>query len=94
MKEGETMDLLTEHVIIKNLLRERKMDKNDMYLNDYKRMTIEEEKEWIKMKKHAKQRVKELEDMFPFAFGKYRNERLRNEFMSRFNGNKSGLIFL
>ena len=77
------MDLLTERVIVKNILREHGIDTKDLYLNEYRGLTFEQEKMLTKARQFARKRVKELEDVFPFAFGKYQTSRLKQELLLR-----------
>ena len=77
-----------EMILLKNKLKEMGLNPRDMFLYEFRNLSIEHEKKFQKARKEAKRRIEELANMFPHAFGKYRKEKAMEEWLWSITGKK------
>ncbi|MFH1127159.1 MAG: hypothetical protein ABIG84_02495 [archaeon] len=77
------MDIESEMCLIRNNLRAEGLSTKGVFIEEFRKKSLEEEKKWYRAREKARNRMKELQDMFPSAFGQYRKERFEREFFLR-----------
>ncbi|MCK4968061.1 MAG: hypothetical protein KAS12_03310 [Candidatus Aenigmarchaeota archaeon] len=77
------MDIACEMTLMKNNLRAEGLSTKGIFLQDFKNISVEDEKKWFQAKKRAKTRMAELKNLFPYAFGAYSQEKYAKEFLEQ-----------
>lgn len=77
------MDMEAEMCLLRHNLRKEGLPTNGIFMEEFRRRSVEDEKKWFRAREKAKSRLKELENMFPYAFGKYKHEKFEREFFTR-----------
>ena len=78
------MDINAEMCLMKQNLRNEGLSTKGLFIQEFKNMSIEDEKKWCKARKRAKARIAELANVFPHAFGAYNQEKYNRDFIGRF----------
>ena len=78
------MDFESEMCLLRHNLREEGLSTRGIFVEEFRNKSIEDEKKWFRAREKAKNRIKELEDTFPYAFGKFKKEKIEREFLARF----------
>ena len=84
---GVLGDLMRENIelcMIKNELRKEGLSTRGIFLQEFRDMSISDQKKWYNIKQKAKRRVDELEKIFPHAFGTFKREQYAREFINQF----------
>ena len=79
------MDMACEMTLIKNNLRQEGISTKGIFLQDFRRGSVEDERKWMHAKRRARARMDELKNIFPFAFGTYAQEKYAREFLHQFS---------
>ncbi len=77
------MDIETEMCLLRQNLRKEGLSTKGIFVEEFRKKTFDEERKWHQAREKARNRVKELQDKFPFAFGGYRQERFERDFLLR-----------
>ena len=81
-----------EIILIKNKLKEMGLNPKDMFLYEFRNLSIEHEKKFQKAKEEARKRIEELADMCPHASGKYEKEKVMQDWLWTIAGRKGGVV--
>jgi len=87
-----SIEIEEELIVLKHKLREKGLDPKNVFMYEYRKLSKEEEKKFIQAKEEARKRIKELSEIFPFAFDKYLKEKENEAFLQMFgivNQNKT-----
>ncbi len=77
------MDMESEMCLLRQNLRKEGLSTKGIFVEEFRKKSFDEEKKWHQAREKARRRVKELSDMFPYAFGMHAQERFDREFFLR-----------
>ncbi len=77
-------ELEEELIILKQKLREKGLDPKNVFMYEYRKLSKEEEKKFIQAKEEARKRIKELSEIFPFAFNRHLKAKENETFLQMF----------
>ncbi len=76
-------------LLLKNKLREKGLDPRNMFLYEFRNLSIEHEKKFREAREEARRRIQELADLFPNAFNVASRQRWVDDFLFQMGVKKS-----
>lgn len=77
------MDIESEMCLLRQNLRKEGLSTKGIFLEEFRTKNLDDEKKWHRAREKARARLKELQELFPYTFGLYSQEKYDREFLSR-----------